>query len=230
MSIDVGADAPVPVRDRSSGEPAAGVARGISRSRTRRSVLVAMVVAVGLVSGACGGSGDASVGGDTTIEDRVLVWSSSVPTTTAASTTTIDGSDAARAQRGFQRYLDAWVRVMGRDRPGVALLGEVLVGRAHDEQVERARGFIEIGLYTDLPDPALLRGELMWVGDEDGRLTAEFCIVDRGRLMQMGTDRVMNDELVVSRVVVTFEDGGASSPRPAELRFSPALEGGAACG
>ena len=87
-----------------------------------------------------------------------------------------------------------------------------------------------VGLYADLPDPSLVRGDLMWVGQEDGSLTAEFCIIDGGRLMQVGTDRVLNDEVVVNQVVVTFEPGGGSTPRPADLRFSPALDGGATCG
>ena len=227
MSIDDGADAPVPVHDRASGEPAAGLARGIPRSRTRRSVLVAVAVAVGLVSAACGGSGEVSVA--TTIGDRIPPSSLSVPTTTAAPTTTIDDSDAARAQRGFQRYLDAWRHANAVDRPGLEQLGAALVGRALEGEMAKTLNFIQIRMYVDLPDPALERADLLWVDEGAEPLVAEFCLLDGTRVVQMGSDEVMNDEVVALRTRVTYDVGDAETPRVEHIEYLTRVEGDLPC-
>ena len=104
------------------------------------------------------------------------------------------------------------------------------MGRAFDTQMERTQNLIQIGLYVDLPDPSLVRADLLWVGEENGGLTAEFCFLDGTRLMLLGTDRVMNDEVLIRRVRVTYEATDASSPRVQDLDFSLRFEDWVSCG
>lgn len=230
MSIDDGAVAPVLMDDRAPGMSVVSMTRRRPRSRRRRCALLVLGVAGGVLLGACGdGDADPVAVSGTTI-GRPPSPSALLVTPVPATAGTIDGPDAARAERGFRGYVDAWIHANGADRPGVERLGEALVGRAFDTQMDRTQNLLQIGLYVDLPDPSLVRADLLWVEEENGGLTAEFCFLDGTRLMLSGTDRVMNDEVLIRRVRVTYEATDASSPRVQDLDFSPRFEDWVSCG
>ena len=229
MSIDDGAVAPVLMGDRAPGMSVESMTRRRPRSRRRRSTLLALGVAGGVLLGACGG-GDADpvdLGGATIGRPPPSPARLATPVPTAAPT--MDDSDAARAQRGFQRYLDAWRHANAVERPGLDQLGAALVGRAFDGEMARTLNFMQIRMYVDLPDPALERADLLWVDEGVDPLVAEFCFLDGTRLMQMGSDQVMNDEIAAFRTRVTYEVGGASTPRVENIEYLTRAEGDVPC-